>query len=301
MCKILGFSDFSKIKKKLEVTEYIGELLLNSERDGFGYAIWDKNKSAFFGERTNESTFSSSLRESSGVNFDFCDVKPSSQNVFGEIDFSNVGPAIFHGRHSTNQKTLVNTHPIVKHGMALIHNGVVTDHGPKYETITTNDSEHVLERYKDSSFEEHLTGYYAFMSIDSEGILHVCRDKTTSLYSSWIDSLNTYIFSTTEENITKVCKALGVIASKPKKLKDDILFTMQDNKILTSRSIHSRGWGYTESRHAQTSLGHSLDDRWNRGSSPSESGKKVDIGPRRKDESYQEWWDRNYTFGNWPE
>ena len=59
MCKILGFSDFSKIKKKLEVTEYIGELLLNSERDGFGYAI-DRKSTRLNSSHMSESRMPSS-------------------------------------------------------------------------------------------------------------------------------------------------------------------------------------------------------------------------------------------------
>ena len=223
MCKVFGFSNFSKVKKKLETIEFIGQTLLDTERDGFGYAIWNNNISQSFGERTSDKTFRSGVRENPRVNFDFC-VKPeTNQNMFGEFDLTNVGAAIFHGRISTNNKNLLNTHPMVRDGWALVHNGVVTDHGEKYDTITTNDSEHVLKRYQDGTFEQNLTGYYAFLALDDEGKLHVCRDRIAQLYSAWVDQLDSYVFSTTEFNISKVCKALGVEHSNPLKLKDDVL------------------------------------------------------------------------------
>lgn len=262
MCKVIGFTNFSKVKKKLETVEYLGRLLLSTERDGFGYAVWDKNSKSFFGERTAEKSFSSSTRDTAKVDFSFCDKPLKVQNSFGEYDMENVGPAIFHGRISTNMKSLLNTHPIVKHDMALIHNGVVTDLGPKYETITTNDSEHVLERFVDDTFEKNLRGYYAFLAIDKEGKLHVCRDAIASLYSTWIESLDTYLFSTNEDNIVNICKAFGVDYSTILKVTSDTLLCFEDNKVVSSRKITSLGYSQIEGRYAKDSLGYGLDSRW---------------------------------------
>lgn len=262
MCKVIGFTNFSKVRKKVDTVEYLGKLLLSTERDGFGYAIWDKNSKSFFGERTADRTFSSSFRDNPRIDFSFCDKPKKLQNSFGEFDFENVGPAIFHGRISTNSKNLNNTHPIVKHGTALVHNGVVTDHGPKYETITTNDSEHVLERFVDNTFEQNLTGYYAFLAINKEGELTVCRDTIAQLYSSWVEQLETYIFSTNEDNIVNTCKALGVDYSTIMKVSDNTMLTFQGNTITSKRVITSRGWSIVESRHSSKSLGYDLDSKW---------------------------------------
>jgi hypothetical protein len=271
MCKVIGFTNFNKVGKKIGTVEYIGQLLLDTERDGFGYAMWDKNTNSAFGERTTERSFSSALRDTAKVNFDFCEEPFLFKNKFGNFDLSNVGAAIFHGRISTNNKTLNNTHPMVKHGWSLIHNGVVTDLGEKYTTITTNDSEHVLERYVDGSFEENLQGYYAFLAIDPTGKLHVVKDKIAHLYSSWIDSLDTYMFSTNEDNIKKVCSVLGVGYSTIKKVKDDQLVVLQDNTILEARKINSRGYSWNEAKHADKSLGRSLNHYGGNSHSPKET------------------------------
>jgi predicted glutamine amidotransferase len=266
MCKVIGFTNFKNVREKLGTIEYLSQLLLETEKDGFGYAIWDNNSKKVFGERTTERTFSSATRKAkSDVELDFCEESSAVQNSFGEFDLSNTGAAIFHGRISTNNKNLLNTHPMAKDGWALIHNGVVTDHGDKYETVTTNDSEHVLTRYVDGTFEKALTGYYAFLAIDKQGDMHVVKDKIANLYSSWIESLDTYIFSTNEANIQKICKALKVDYSTILKYKDDQLAVFTGNKVIAKRKIESRGYSYQESKWSQRSLGYNLDARWNGG------------------------------------
>lgn len=268
MCKVVGFSDFSKVKKKLGMIEYISQLLLETERDGFGYSIWDKNAKAFFGERTNNSSFSSAMRDVPGVNFDFCESPYAFSNKFGSFDLTNVGAAIFHGRTSTNNKSLPNVHPIVKHGWSLIHNGVVTDHGEKYETITSNDSEHVLERYVDGSFEKTLSGYYAFLALDPTGKLHVVKDNRAFLKSAWVDELGSYIFSTNEGNLTKICSALGVQHSVIRTVRDNQLLVLKDNTIVEKKDISPMGSTWQENQHSHKSLGYSGGNYWRDSGTP---------------------------------
>jgi hypothetical protein len=258
MCKVIGFTNFQKVREKLGAIEYFSQLLLATERDGFGYAVWDNNKKASFGERTTENTFTSLARPKLDVNFSFCEEPYMIQNSFGEFDLSSVGPAVFHGRVSTNNKNIQNTHPMVKNGWSLIHNGVVTDHGPNYQQETTNDSEHVLTRYVDGTFEKALTGYYAFLAIDPEGKLHVGKDNIARLHSTWVAALDSYIFSTNEENIKAICKAFSVSHSPILKVKDDRLVIFNGNEVVETRRIASRGHSWKEAQHAQKSLGHSI-------------------------------------------
>lgn len=262
MCKVLGFSNFNKVADKLGTIEYISDVLLSTERDGFGYAIYDKGRKTYFGERTNERDFESAARLKTNVDFSFCKVKERSQNSFGTFNTKNVGAAIFHGRISTNSKALLNVHPIVKHDVALVHNGVVTDLGEKYNALTENDSEHVLERYVDGTFEKNLTGYYAFLAIDKKGKLHVCRDKIASLYSTWSDDLDSYIFSTNEANIKSVCEFLGVTYSTIYAVNDDTLVVFNGNKIESSRSIQSLGYGEREAAWSSYSLGYDITKKY---------------------------------------
>jgi len=181
MCKVFIMTNFAKVKKTDRAINTIMKALAVYERDGAGYSILGEKGP--FGERAlNTSDFK--------ARFDAIENNAPftipMYNRFG-TKTKACGGAIFHGRTSTNDKTLLNTHPINKHGWSLIHNGVVTDHGPKYQMITTNDTEHVLENLVRGGIAEvakNLTGYYAIGALDPNGNLHVAKDSTANLFAA---------------------------------------------------------------------------------------------------------------------
>lgn len=253
MCKVLAFTNTAKLPKRAPGA--IGRIINKIERDGYGYAVLGDN--GVFGEKSVLPTFHSRLNATAFIELPI--IKPMHL-VFGNKG-SFQGPGIFHGRTSTNDKGLTNCHPMIRDGWHLIHNGVVTDHGPTYEMLTTNDSEHVLKHLIDGiqSVEANLTGYYAFAAIDPEGRLHVARDGQATLYFARVKNIDSYVIGTTETLIREVLKALDLKLETPiEMLKDNYYCIFKGNTLVHQQAINPRGYSYTESKHASASLGRSL-------------------------------------------
>lgn len=257
MCKIFTLTNTSKIKALDKATNTIAKHLAAREGDGFGYSVLGKK--GIFGERT---LFPDSFRASFSRPMLSVPWVTHSYNRFG-TKTEGIGPGIFHGRTSTNEKTLVNTHPINKHDWSLIHNGVVSNHGPVYETITTNDTEHLvhyLANHGIRSIEEHLTGYYAVSAISPDGRLHIIKDSTANLFSARIETIDSLVFATTQCLIEDICKELKWKHSVISPVTNNTYLILSGNTLDHHETINPRGRTITESRFASQSLGYSLDD-----------------------------------------
>lgn len=255
MCKILTFTNASKLDIA-KASESIGTLLLSIERDGFGYAVLGRN--GVYGEKsTAPTTFKTRINRPNVVNLPTI-VEPR-HSMFGTPGAA-IGPAMFHGRTSTNSKDLVNVHPMIRESWHLIHNGVVTDHGPAYPKLTSNDSEDVLHRLIQgiSHVERDLSGYYAFTAIDPNGRLHVCRDSNAELYIAWVPKLESWVIGTTESLILKSLSALDLVCGPIDKIKSDVYFIFSRNEVIHCQSIKPRGYDREQSQFAELSLGRSL-------------------------------------------
>ena len=268
MCKIIAFTDTKKINLKSCVNE-IGNTLLKTEVDGFGYAV--KGKSGVFGEKAIVKHFKSRL----GSKPIMLPIVKQRYMSFGTPD-ELTGPGIFHGRTSTNSDGLINTHPMQRpddKGLwHLIHNGVVDDYGPKYSKLTDNDSEDVLHRLMVGiehnaggltdnpmlEIEQTLEGYYAFACIDSDGLLHVAKDSYADLYMAWSDKLNTFIFATTEGLINKLNKMLSAEFGPIDEVEDDVYMVFNGNELIYHQTIEPRGYTVTQASKAGASLGREL-------------------------------------------
>ena len=255
MCKIVTFTN----AKKLDITSTVnkvGNILLKTERDGFGYAA--QGSKGVFGEKCIDSTFNSRIKKENKVPDNI--IKPKYQ-LFGQYS-DPVGGLILHGRISTNATGLLNCHPMIKNNHYLIHNGVVSDHGPDYVKATTNDSEDVLERFINgiSEVEKHLTGYYAFSCFDDKNNLHVVRDKIATLNIAWCSKFQTYIIATTKHLLEDVAEAIKAKIGPIDEILEDIHLIFNNNEIVSRNPIVSRGYSYVEAKHASKSLGRELDE-----------------------------------------
>ena len=274
MCQIVVINNMSKIKGQDKLTSIVARYLSDQQKDGFGYAIQGVNGT--FGERTLSPkgfkvSFSQPILDVPYVN--------SSYNRWG-IKSKATGSGIFHGRTSTNDRTLLNTHPIVKHNWTLIHNGVVSNHGPKYNMITTNDTEHVLEHLATtgiSGIESHLSGYYAVAAFDPKGLLHIFRDSIAPLYVAVITSINTKIFATSKNLIESICNDMNWKHSIISPMTDNTYLIFDKNNLISHTNINPKGSSSNESRYAELSLGHSMDG-------PSDN--VLDFFATRKDRRY---------------
>lgn len=254
MCKIIVFTNSSKLKQKTD-SRKIAAILSASQRDGFGYAI--QGKKGVFGERTIKPlAFTSRF----GMPKNDLPWVQSTHETFGEIS-EHAGAAIFHGRTSTNEVSLTNTHPISKHGWNLIHNGVVNNTGEKYPMQSTNDSEHVLHflnRGGVNDVAKNLTGYYAVAAISPDNRLHVFKDATARLFSGYSKKLDSFIFGTTLDILEELCEdlKLGDITFEP--VLDNISLVFEGNNLISHETFKSRGYGEREAQYAGASLGMKL-------------------------------------------
>jgi predicted glutamine amidotransferase len=251
MCKILVLTNMSKIKKSKKTIDCIAHHLQQSERDGFGYTI--QGKHGLYGERTTKKSFLTSF-DMPLVDLPFLKAR---YNRFGKYS-APIGAGIFHGRTSTNDKTLLNTHPIQKHDWTLIHNGVVSNHGDKYEMVTTNDTEHLVHYLATKSFDElttNLSGYYAVAAFDPAGGLHVFRDNRAMLYWARIESIDSDIIATTETLIEDVCKDMGWKHSVIAEFNENTYVVMKSGEYVDVRTFQPRGATAIETAYSEKSLG----------------------------------------------
>ena len=253
MCKIVTFTNSKNLDIE-KISNEIGNILLKTERDGFGYAV--QSKSGVYGEKTIDTNFKSRIK--SKVKIPLSIVKQKYESFGNYTD--DTGAMILHGRVSTNTRGLKNCHPIIRDKHYLIHNGVVTDHGESYNKLTSNDSEDVLFRFMKGiqEVERNLTGYYAFSCLDSEGRLHIVRDSIATLFVAWCSINETFIFATTKELLNKVVKAIGGEINYIDEVQDDVYMIFKDNQLVHTSRIESRGFTTVESAWSEQSLGRKL-------------------------------------------
>jgi|ERR1035437_5823859 predicted glutamine amidotransferase len=249
MCKVIIIPNASKLVDFDHFARYAAEML-SCMPDGYGFVA--QGVKGQFGVRTL-----SPMGYAQGIDVPaFCE---SNTESFGEVS-PVTGPAMFHGRLSTNTIDLLNTHPITRDGWNLIHNGVVTNHGPKYKMNTSNDSEHVLYNLIQGGINQvglNLTGYYAGGAIEPNGLLHVFRDSIANLYYTYSEKLESPIFATNLELIEDIGTYIGeeLIGIK---VKDNTYLIYDGSKLVSHESFTSRGYDNASAMLASKSLGREL-------------------------------------------
>lgn len=133
---------------------------------------------------------------------------------------NRIDAIMVHGRYATCEKTLENTHPFVKDGVALIHNGVISNHHAFTKEMSTCDSEVLLHQYLENKVPSHLSniekaldgvgGYYACMVANEEkGTVDIWRDQTASLYMAYVPTVG-LVVATTMEIILKSARKMKI-------------------------------------------------------------------------------------------
>ena len=255
MCKILLITNTQKIKGTKKLINAAIDLL-KTERDGFGYHI--QGLAGDYIERTNKiDGFKCSIDRDNKIK-PFEVESYSRQGSFSK----SKGVAMFHGRISTNDKSIVNVHPIQKNGWSIVHNGVVTNHGEKYLKNTQNDSEdiaHYLSTTGIKGIESNLSGYYAVGALDPDGKLHVIKDSTASLYSCEVSEWSAQVFATTARIIEDLCAAFGVTPGVIREVQDNTYLIYDKGELVSHSTISPRGYSSYESRFSGLSLGRDLE------------------------------------------
>ena len=240
MCQIFMITNGKKIGKLKNLVEVVKEHITERNPDGFGWAA--QGVSNQFGERHLE------LHHKYRIDQKRFEVKlpivNKTYNSFGTAENIS-GGIIFHGRISTNHKSLINTHPIRKNGWSLVHNGVVGNKGPEYKKTTTNDSEdlvHYLSSEGIESIEKYLTGYYAFAAIDKDGVMHICRDNNATLFVAWSKKLESYVFGTTIELMEDIATDYKLDLGPIDPIVSDIYMQFKSNDMILQKQIKPRGY-----------------------------------------------------------
>lgn len=259
MCKLFAITNTSKIKpKQLEKITKSVENTMSYEKDGLGITVLHKDGS-IAGRKYLKTQAASVLNKpdtTSPIS------KPHSLEL-GEFNANAIQSMIIHGRTSTNSVSLTNTHPIVKHGLWLSHNGVVEDSGPKYNMTTSNDTEHIVERIATQgleAIEKHISGYYACLYFKEHSkMLHVFRDSIAPLYIALVPKLETYIIATTEELIENACNAINVLSEVIEEVDDNVYFEVNGLDFNNIKQFEPKGRSAYSDSKAHLSLGKTFD------------------------------------------
>ena len=191
MCKIIIMTAHNAATLKTTIAKAWHYFDATGERDGFG-AVWISPSGQLCWLKSSAPKLDSKPPR-------FCLGFVDSENS-GEP--SNGGFLLIHGRKATCDKNATNTHPMIGHSSALIHNGIVRSETIENEE-TTCDSELLLIAMKDNNAERlaEITGYFAFgmiQPIASGYQLHVAKDDTAKLFAGR-NKAGGYTFGTTPE------------------------------------------------------------------------------------------------------
>lgn len=252
MCKLFIMTNTSKIKNIVTASKTIYEHITKHERDGFGYmVVGDKGT---FGERSIQDDFESRLfTKKALINLPIVE---QTTNTFGIVS-KPVGAGVWHGRTSTNDLNLLNTHPIKVEGWYLSHNGVVSNKGPAHKMNTTNDTEHLAYYMANGGIkavEANLSGYYAFGAIDPKGRLHITRDNNATLFIGYSEVLESYMIATTIDLLESIAKDMKAKLSLVEKMADNIYSLWNGNNIVSFQEIEPIGIQRYEAQYTSKSL-----------------------------------------------
>jgi len=249
-----GITDANR-DKALSLIKEMAKEMSPTNRDGCGYAAID-NESKLFGERwlDNDEAFSNTKTLKSSINIaqfgDAIDnvIESSNEslldkyNKFGDVKLDKITAITLHTRMATSAKGMMNTHPFYypEDDTSLIHNGVIINEKDFKLKVSTCDSEAILQAYLSSSVNKYpimigemakiLNGYYAvgMFSRDEEGnrILDVFKGNHASLIVTYIYDLDTYVFTTSEYDVSSACRKLNLTMDKAFTIKEGHLLRL---------------------------------------------------------------------------
>ena len=238
MCKIMVMSGINNTNRKLawEFTKQMAMQLSPGNSDGLGYAAvttdgelfgerWHKNSEAFVDRPTPPVSSDEELsiaKQYGGMLIP--EVRPVRYNKFGVINEDAVAAITLHARMATSGKDFINTHPFVRGGTSLIHNGVIGNAGDLEMIQSTCDSEAILNLYVKHNVTNNigniqrvadkLQGYYACGVITETKkygyVVDVFKDDRARLSAAYIRDMNILVFSTTIDDILTVCNKMGM-------------------------------------------------------------------------------------------
>lgn len=211
MCRMIGFSVRKPLSRaKIQKVTAKCRDLLEDQSDGFGYALSGGDIKGI-----------THLRLTSGNLLGYRTSNLGEWQKAGEPAFDSHGvikpctAGIYHGRISTNDLGVENTHPFVNESLALAHNGIVDYHGPERPKKGTCDSEDLFNAFTlgkgFSEFGKYFEGYAALLLLYPSGFMTFYRDETPTLYVARFKS--GYVVATSIKDATSL--VTDVFKEKP--------------------------------------------------------------------------------------
>ena len=243
MCKIFTVTDASHLNVNSKFINSVRDAVCAlSDKDGFGYSVLGSD-GTISGERTIKPFNWKPLQfTSQDTRTDKLPIIEKTRNCFGEVKQKGNKSFMAHGRLSTNNVNIENTHPFMNNKVSLIHNGVVSDftNEVKSKLTTTCDTE-ILLRYWEKggmeAIEDNVTGYYAMIIQDKRGTTHVIRDSRASLYIAWCRTIKSYVIATTTDIIERVAKDMKWKVEHPELILDNTHAVFEGNNIVYQQEI----------------------------------------------------------------
>lgn len=260
MCKVFAMTNMSNVKVNSKFLNTVKNELTKRDNDGFGYAVLGK-KGALGGERTMKPELFRPLRTHPDQRITYrLPFVLKSSNRFGTIDRRTPKSFIAHGRFSTNDICLGNTHPFTNGEVALVHNGVVQDCSQEIENLVSTCDTEILLRYWErggiTDIEQNVSGYYAVAILDKNGLLHVARDDRAMLYVCYSKTVDSYIFATTADILEAVAKEMKWKIENPEEMLPNSYCVFDGNKSISSSKIEPLGsWSAKMTDKEKKSLG----------------------------------------------
>lgn len=217
MCKLFAVSNTERMSKTLlyDTIAFVSKLYGESQRDGLGFSV-QSNKQRYTERYANPKNYCGvgRLKEALNTVDSFFTEKLKGEFESPEWKLTEgTGPLIIHGRTSTSEVNLMNTHPFTKNAWTLAHNGVVAWDGEARKMETTCDSEHLLNCYamgKGTDDLKYLSGWAAWVAINPSGLLVAGRDEITPLHLSYSKKYETYFIATQKSDLEDYMKKIGL-------------------------------------------------------------------------------------------
>ncbi len=289
MCKILVIPGLDPGRKEVNVNfmAQMADIMSKGNDDGLGYAAISKEGN-LFGERWlfNQEAFDNRKHtHTKGRKIDKSKVNHSKMALGGFVEMEDepdypsfqkfgqfgkvsdeVSAIILHARRATNTICFDNTHPFVdmERQVAIIHNGVISNHVTEDEIRSTCDSERILNMYLKHGIDKNpmnmqaiiddLKGWFAVGGIskdkDNRWVVDIFKNSQPNLGCAFVKELDAMVFSTELNDIRTACRLLDyTIVSKSKSgVKDDMLcrFDAVTGKPLMTLKYKDTRWEYTK-------------------------------------------------------
>lgn len=273
MCKVMIITNItdSTRSKALAFIKEMGEKISVGNSDGLGYAAIDSNDN-LFAERwfKNSNAFKKPIDSPfhSAVSF-----KPFEYSSHGIVNLDEVVAMTLHTRMATCEKSLKNTHPFIKDDISLIHNGVIRNPEVYKPTISTCDSEALLNGYIEHDMSENpgnveamvkpLEGYWvgaAFARQDGKYILDIFK-HSASLHAVFVYDLNTWVLSTNAYDIETVCNKLGFKYSETGEVGNNVLMRLDPStgEVIGTLDYEKSSVTHKPSKHSTNNYGNYYD------------------------------------------